>query len=533
MCGLQCSLDLHSVTDCHGNLIKTCAATEACDVTTLTCISACQAAANDKHSIGCEFYATDMDQYAPSLCFAAFVANVWDAPIHITVDFAGTSLPVATFAGIPSGSGPTLTYSAYDAVNGLAPGQVAVLFLAGASSQVQVPCPLPPAMATTNAQLLMQTGKGHSFHITTDAPAAAYEINPYGGGAAAVTGASLLIPTSAWDVNYVAATAAPFDIYGPSMNIIAAQDNTTVTMLPKVAVVGGGTLAAGPANIPYVFSLNKGEMAQFTQMADLAGSILQSDKPIGVMAGQPCMRAPMAVAFCDHGEQMLPPVKALGSEYVGVMYRPRVPGDAGIWHLVGAVDGTTLTYSTPVGGPPTLSAGQIVDFITDQPFVVTSQDAKHPFMLFTVMSGSQWPMLSNTKGYGDPDFVLGVPPQQYLNDYVFFTDPTYPETNLVIVRAQNAAKSFDDVTLDCAGVLTGWQPVGNYEWTRIDLMSHNFQPQGSCSTGQHQIQSKSPFGLWVWGWGSPETTAFTANVSYGYPGGMSVVPINSVVIPAM
>ena len=62
----------------------------------------------------------------------------------------------------------------------------------------------------------------------------------------------------------------------------------------------------------------------------------------------------------------------------------------------------------------------------------------HPFMLFTYMSGSQWTMLQHS-GYGDPDFVLSVPPQQYLNDYVFFTDPTYPETNLVIVRGPNAA----------------------------------------------------------------------------------------------
>jgi hypothetical protein len=34
-------------------------------------------------------------------------------------------------------------------------------------------------------------------------------------------------------------------------------------------------------------------------------------------------------------------------------------------------------------------------------------------------------------------------------------------------------------------------------------------------------------------WGSPETKFFTANVSYGYPGGMNVQPINQVVIPPM
>src|SRR6185369_3128529 len=101
----------------------------------------------------------------------------------------------------------------------------------------------------------------------------------------------------------------------------------------------------------------------------------------------------------------------------------------GIWRLVGAVDGTSLTWSDSVGGPATLSQGQAVTFITGQPFVVKSQDADHPFMLFAYMSGSQWQ--PNLDGYGDADFVISVPPQQYMSSYVFFADPTYPETNLV------------------------------------------------------------------------------------------------------
>jgi hypothetical protein len=38
---------------------------------------------------------------------------------------------------------------------------------------------------------------------------------------------------------------------------------------------------------------------------------------------------------------------------------------------------------------------------------------------------------------------------------------------------------------------------------------------------------------WLRGWGTPETSTFTERVSYGYPGGMNVKPINQVVIPPM
>ena len=52
---------------------------------------------------------------------------------------------------------------------------------------------------------------------------------------------------------------------------------------------------------------------------------------------------------------------------------------------------------------------------------------------------------------GDPEFVNVVPALEFFSSYVFFTDPTYPETNLVVVRSE-ATDVFQDVTLDCAGV---------------------------------------------------------------------------------
>jgi hypothetical protein len=299
-------------------------------------------------------------------------------------------------------------------------------------------------------------------------------------------------------------------------------------MTPVAAVAGNGGVPSGAAGQPMVINLNKGQNAQITQAAELTGSSISTNKPVGFMAGQPCMRWPVGTLYCDHGEQMVPPVHALGNRYVGVGYRPRVASETQYWwRLIGAVDGTQLTWSTSVGGPISVSKGESVTFQTGTPFVVESQDNDHPFMLFTYMSSSN----AVQDGYGDPDFVVNVPPEQFLSSYVFFADPTYPETDLVVVRAP--AKSdgqFHEVVLDCAGPITGWQTVGNFQWARADLMTGNFQGVGACSTGRHEIHSAGPFGLQVWGWGTPMTTTFTENVSYGYPGGMNVAPINNVVI---
>ena len=524
-CADTCSTDLHAVVDCHGAVVMQCAGSDACDAATLTCEDPC-AAANANHlSVGCDYYATAMATMASGSCFAAFVANTWSSPAHISVDYNGMALTTATFARLPVGSGPSLTYSPYDATAGLAPGQVAILFLS--ESLGNAPCPAPTAVLNGE---LPGTAIGNSFHIATDVPVVAYQINPYGGGAAAVTGASLLLPTSAWDVNYVAVDVSALSTApgSPSMNVVSAQDGTILTITPNAAIVGGTGIPAGPANQPITVALAKGQHAQITQAAELTGSVITSNYPVGFMAGQTCMNMPLDTMYCDHGEQMIPPVRAMGDRYVGVMYRPRVAAETStFWRVVGAVDGTELSYSTPVGGPATLAKGQAVQFQTGTPFVVTSQDQDHPFMLFTYMTSSQFV----EDGYGDPDFVIDVPPEQYLSEYVFFADPTYPETDLVVTRGRGTDGQFHDVTLDCAGVLSGWQPIGtDFEYTRADLMTGDFTPVGNCSTGRHDIASDAPFGLTVWGWGTPLTTTFTANVSYGYPGGMNVAPINTVVI---
>lgn len=527
VCGVTCSGDQHTVLDCNGNVLAQCSGDQGCDVASGTCINACQAAVNNKQSVGCEYYATFMDLFNQNVCFAAFVANTWNTPAHINVEYLGASLPLASFARIPQGSGPSLTYAPFDPAAGLAPGEVVILFLSGQQGPAPQ-CPIPSAVPSGPLQF-HQTGIGNSFRITSDVPVVSYQINPYGGGNAAVTGASLLLPTSAWDKNYIAVNAGPPEAGNPSMNIIAYQNGTKVTMVPVSSVSGSSGIPGGPANQPLVFFLDRGQQAQISQPGELTGSVIDADKPIGVMAGHQCLLAPQGVYFCDHAEQMLPPVKALGSEYVGVMHKSR-KGEPGIWRLVGAVDNTTLTWSSNVGGPTTLNQGQSVQFITDVPFVVKSQGADHPFMLFSYMSGSQWSVAPGLDGYGDSDFVISVPPQQYMSSYVFFADPTYPETNLVLVRAKKGGV-FQDVTLDCAGVVTGWQPVGEYEYTRVDLITGNFQNVGNCSTGRHEIESQGRFGLWVWGWGTPLTSTFTENVSYGYPGGMNVQPINDVVVP--
>ncbi len=530
-----CSADLQHVIDCQGQVVETCPGDVACE-NGVCDAEPCAAAEAAKSSYGCEYFAVKPDVIveAKGACFAVYVANTWPSPVFIDVSRGGQQFSDTSFIQIPQGQGQGITYLPYDPVAGLPPGEVAILFLSHESPPPASvnDCPLPAAMNAESG--VLGNGIGQAFRITTDKPVVAYSILPYGGGSAAATSASLLLPTSAWDSNYIAinayAKSQAVSTALPSMDIVAYEDDTLVTLLPGVALVGGNGIPSGPAGSPVTILLQAGQFAQISQVAELTGSPIQADKPIGLWAGASCLNVPVDAFACDSAHQQIPPVRALGSRYVGVRYRNRsnaTSEETPPWRLVGAVDGTDLLWSpsVPPGAPTTLAQGQMAEFQASGPFVVESQDASHPFYFAQYMTGGM-----DFAGEGDPEFVNIVPTDQYLRRYVLFTDPTYSETSLVVVRSPSEVDgTFSDVTLDCAGVLGGWQPVGEYEYTRVDLVTGDFQDVGSCSNGRHEVSSDQPFAVTVWGWGG-FSAFFTSYVSYAYPAGASIKPINEVVV---
>jgi hypothetical protein len=530
----SCSADNTAVVDCDGNSTE-CPADMGCSMG--ACMNACDAAEQNHSSVGCEYYAVDMDAASgppQDACYTVFVANVSRDPVHITAEWNGQSIDLSRYAKLPQGLGTSLTYGNYDPNAGLAPGEVAILFLAYSFQLGNVACPVPAAIG--HGPQLSGTGIGHAFHITTDMPVVAYQMLPYGGGNAAATGASLLLPTSAWGQSYIAASAydqpappIPLPIQqGNSHDYVAMVDNTHVTIRPISDLAAGGGMPAGLANQPYTVTLMRGDYFQITQNNPLSGSQVTSDQPVGGFGGHQIMTIDRCCG--DHGEQMLAPVRALGSEYVAAPHGDRKPAgstDPRVFRIYGAVDGTMLEYEPAGAGPATISTGQMVEIRGDGPFVVRSQDSNHPFEMFTYMTGSGE---VGEGGWGDPDFVRLPPPDQYMSHTVFFTDVTYPFTGLTVVRKLNTNKKFDDVILDCLGPITDWQPVGTagtYEIAWVKLVDH-WQGQNGCNNGVHVMSSTTPFGSWVWGWGSEDTS--TGWVSYGYPAGENVLPINDVVL---
>lgn len=522
--------------------------------------SGCVLAADERSSIGCDyalFYprAYNARGYPFDVgggCFAAFVTNEGDRPATLDVNYGGQSLDVTKFAYIPSGSGQGITYTPLTNAE-LAPRQVAILFLASTVDSPQK-CPAATRPAISADLSIVGTGLGKAFRIKTSEPVVMYDIFPYGGGIAGLASATLLLPTSSWATNYLAVTPQPGVLSAqaktgttstmgdnsldPWVVIVASEDDTHVTVTPTADLSGGAGIAPTSRGADGTYTLNAGEYLQFRQMSELIGTPINADKPIGVWGGSTCMNIPEGVPACDSAHQQIPPVRALGHEYVAVRPRNRYAAmdESPPWRILAAVDGTRLTYTPerPEGAPETLDKGQFAEFRTGEPFTVQSQGDTHPFYMAGYMDSCEMYTNDVKDCRGDPEFVNVVAPEQYRKSYVFFTDPTYPETHLVVVRAKGE-NGFSDVNLDCLGPLSGWTAVGEYEYARVDLVRYNFEAQHGCDNGRHEMTSESPFAVTVWGWGSGETGDLTKGfysiyVSYGYPVGASLKSINSVVV---
>ena len=530
-----CSGDLRNVIDGSGNVIQTCPPDQGCAGG--ACVPACQAAAASKGTVGCDYVVPTPSFYVgiKPPCFAIFVANNWAQAVNITVARGGQSYNVSSFGRIAKAGTAVTTWAAVPST-GLPPGEVAVLFMSQDPSSVNgtpLTCPIAPAVSTTNGTAAIGTSRGSAWHITTDVPVTSYDILPYGGAKSYLPSAELLLPSTAWGTNYFGVVPQRGTSQPQWGQIVAMQDNTQVTVLPNVALPSGTNVVAAPVNVQTTYTLNAGEYVQWQDSHEMSGTIIQSNNPVGFFGGlgYDCYSdSTSSGGGCDSAHQQVPPVAAYGSEYAVPPYATRradLQPESIRYRFVGAVNGTTLTYDPPVGAAPaTLAEGQVVDFETPLAFVAKAQDNNHPFFVGQVMTGCS--VTSGSRGggcLGDEEYVNILPPAQFLQKYVFFTDPTYPTTNLVFTRVKGP-NGFADVSLDCmTSPISGWKDIGTggvYQVTNVDLI-RNGTKNGACDHGPHVASSNGAFGVMVWG--------LDTYSSYAYPAGGNVAPINSVVVP--
>ena len=420
-----------------------------------------------------------------------------------------------------------------------------------------------------------------AWRIVSNLPVVAYQFNPLENVGVFSNDASMLMPTNALGREYmVVAYPQPYVNFGDSFNPIApsayltivgvSKNDTTVKITPTAKTQAGVGVQAMSPGTTYQFKLKQYQVLNINtdqKLGDLTGTIITSDHAVAVYAGDMCETVPMEtcvqgkctyetnkscystsdcpiVMACDHLEQQIFPLKAVGKEYVISKSWPR--GQApDLIRVVAVADGTTVQMSPMVTAIPRLNKGQHFDFEIKSNIHLT---ANNPIMVAQFLEGQDapgaahkgcWDSLTgktcsggdcfcadpadpNDMGsgtcqsdrdctpsdadIGDPAFILGVPVEQFRKTYVFLVPTKYADNYINIIAKQGSKVTLDGITL-AANQFSNLQG-STYMVSKRKILE-----------GSHSIKSDQPMGIVVYGWDN--------YVSYGYPGGMNIEAIYS------
>jgi hypothetical protein len=391
-----------------------------------------------------------------------------------------------------------------------------------------------------------------AYRVTSNAPIVAYYYNSDDVGASAgSSGSSVLFPRATLGKKYYALTwpqpdpilvtysSSDRDIDRSSMDIVASEDGTTVTITASTHILMGPGVAAMNPGDQQVVSLQEGDVLQLetaTTGDDLSGTYVEADKPIAVFAGVECAVSPSPDTFnnlCDHVEEQMLPLIAWGRHYVA----PRIAGYSdncdpddpaelhctpSVWRILGSRDNTTVSLEAPPGttltppGPFTLMKGQVQEIVARG----SSLQALGDFFI----SADQPIFVMQLTG-GEPNMVTSVPVEQYLPTYTFEV-PDFFCSTLIVTRKAGTPVQLDNMTIaDSLFVLAG----GGYEVARLPLNQTGCGSEGgTMGTSVAHVVTTLP---------GPEGAATPAGISvngedvlcsYGYVGGLNLSVINPV-----
>ena len=538
-----CSADLHDVVDCNGNVIQQCDADLGC--ANGACVDPCDAAAANTSSVGCDYYAVNPDSsLTANGGVLRGVSSRTRGPRRSRSTSSTTARRCRSTASraIPTGQGGAITYTPLHGRHAAA-DQVAILFLAQPSGDPaawheRARPGITPAFTTADAAV-HGTGLGQRVpHHDLRARRRVRHL-PVRRRQAAATSATLLMPTTRVGHELrrrrrVRGTAHRLDrrqAQQRSIELVAQQDGTHSHDQPDRRDRRRHRRRRGARQArPRRTRSTAGQVLQFTQDAELTGSPITVDKPIGVWGGDDLHEHPVD----ERRVRLRAPADPAGS-------RARAPSTSACAIATASTD----TDETPPWRDRRRGrrhdahlrararrrarrrrsrVGQVAEFNAPGPFIVKSQDDDHPFYMSAHMTGCETvnpdaQRLPRRPGVRQRRAARAVPRGVHV---LHRSDLPRDQPRPRRARATDGVRR-RDARLRRAPSPAGRRsmPATTIEYTRVDLVTGNFQGVGQLQQrpahrGRARSRSVSSCGAGA----SAATGLFSSTyVSYAYPAG--------------
>jgi hypothetical protein len=533
--GRGCLTCVPNVVRCDGETIEVCRADgsgytrgETCDAAAglrcspRGCMDLCADAAATESYLGCEYTPVTLanSQIDDAFPFAVALANPQLVPAIVTIEGGRLTEP------------RNVT---------IAPGELSVVELPW------VPALRGPPTGGGSSVLV----EGAAYWVRSDVPIAASQFNPlpYRRGESCTTrdcysftnDASLLLPTHVLTGSYLAMSRPSqllrlddMPIGGSGFVAIVAIDETVEfdvrTRTPTIAGSGAPALVPG---VSAHFTLHRGDVLQLLSERptectgvshsesrgdglvvtycdlgpdfDLTGTEIRSNGHLAVFSGHDCSFVPYDRWACDHLEEQIFPVEALGPDLFLPVTRPLRAGEPNIVRVVSAADGNIVRFEPPLD--PTLpdetrllDRGDFFEVELREPHWVRGTG---PLLAALFLVGQDYGGLGSagSLAVGDPAMALAIPNAQFRAEYTFLSPATYATSAADLVAPMSARIEVDGRFVPLTAVAGTTMGTAH-----LDLMP-----------GVHRASGNIGFGVYVSGFGS--------YTSYFVPGGMDFIPI--------
>jgi hypothetical protein len=256
-----------------------------------------------------------------------------------------------------------------------------------------------------------------------------------------------------------------------------------------------------PSCTPVKTTLGVG-FCDLSKTTDLTGTQVVADQDVAVFVGHDCSFVPWDIWACDHLEEQLYPTVAWGKHYIGTHTLSSVK-DPSVYRVVSAADNNTITFNPKKVSPPvTLNKGEFAELSTTENFEATGKGA---FLMTQFMVGQGYSNPTPLTGApGDPSMALGVPTEQYRQDYRFLAPDSFVQNYVNIVKPDNSTVKLDGTVIDD----TQFTAIGTIDF------SGWFVAKIKISGGVHTVEATKASGISVYG-----VAPYT---SYMYPGGLDL-----------
>ena len=369
-----------------------------------------------------------------------------------------------------------------------------------------------------------------AFRVTSSNPIVVYQFNVFAN--AFSNDASLLLPTAAlgqiyrvigWHAGHPAEPPPPFPSLGildrSYVTVVGTKPDTQVTVRPSWRIKGnppiaatgpGGTITAtlGPFDVLNLETDDGTLQDDQTKIADLTGTVVESNKPVAVFSGVESTSVPYGhkiptypgwdssdTCCLDHLEEQMFPVESLGTKYVITRSPVRSTGgwkEPDVLRFLGVAETADVTTSLPAPDDKfTLKPGDVRTLSAQENIIVTSTK---PIMIgqFLISQGYIQGALT-----GDPAFTVFPPVDQYRTEYVILTPQSWSSNHVVMSAPQGSTIWIDGKVSNCPKFPAGVIDSVTYESHVCPL-----------SEGVHKLTGETPFGIVAYGYGSAGSYAF-------------------------